>query len=199
MSCWRKSESACPTDPTNNPEREGDRLLSTAIYFSCRLITNLPYLPSLMSCKRTNSRLFSSRPIHLFFSKYWRGYAQQPHSALEVLLSTHRILRRAYPISVHPLTSRHSIPLLRIVDRLRFSQSQKRPADTRQTATKRKYIKTESSLNEALIITIKDECHIYFRRLSVFAGSLAAKDPTYLIACPGVNIVMITSPVAVVK
>ena len=35
--------------------------------------------------------------------------------------------------------------------------------------------------------------------LSVFAGSLAAKDPTYLIACPGVNIVMITSPVAVVK
>ena len=64
---------------------------------------------------------------------------------------------------------------------------------------KRKYIKTESSLNEAHIITIKDECHIYFRRLSVFAGSLAAKDPTYLIACPGVNIVMITSPVAVVK
>lgn len=199
MSCWRKSESACPTDPTNNPEREGDRLLSTAIYFSCRLITSLLYFPSARSCKRTNSRLFSSRPIHLFFSKYWRGYAQRPHSALEVLLSAHRILHRAYPISVHPLTSRHSIPLLRIVDRLRFSQSQKRPADTRQTATKRKYIKTESSLNEALIITIKDECHIYFRRLSVFAGSLAAKDPTYLIACPGVNIVMITSPVAVVK
>lgn len=107
MSCWRKSESACPTDPTNNPEREGDRLLSTAIYVSCRLITNLPYLPSLMSCKRTNSRLFSSRPIHLFFSKYWRGYAQQPHSALEVLLSAHRILRRSYPVSVHPPTSRH--------------------------------------------------------------------------------------------
>lgn len=59
MSCWRKSESACPTDPTNNPEREGDRLLSTAIYFSCRLITNLPYLPSARSCKRTNPRLFS--------------------------------------------------------------------------------------------------------------------------------------------
>lgn len=59
MSCWRKSESACPTDPTNNPEREGDRLLSTAIYFSCRLITNLPYLPSTRSYTRTNPRLFS--------------------------------------------------------------------------------------------------------------------------------------------
>lgn len=197
MSCWRKSESACPTDPTNNPEREGDRLLSTAIYFSCRLITNRPYLPSLMSCKRTNSRLFSSRPIHLFFSKYWRGYAQQPHSALEVLLSAHRILHRAYPISVHPLTSRHSI----IADCGQAQIFSITKAARRYSADryKRKYIKTESSLNEALIITIKDECHIYFRRLSVFAGSLAAKDPTYLIACPGVNIVMITSPVAVVK
>lgn len=59
MSCWRKSESACPTDPVNNPEREGDRLLSTAIYFSCRLITNRPYLPSARSYTRTNPRLFS--------------------------------------------------------------------------------------------------------------------------------------------
>lgn len=59
MSCWQKSESACPTDPVNNPEREGDRLLSTAIYFSCRLITNLLYFPSARSCKRTNPRLFS--------------------------------------------------------------------------------------------------------------------------------------------
>lgn len=198
MSCWRKSESACPTDPTNNPEREGDRLLSTAIYFSCRLITNLPYLPSLMSCKRTNSRLFSSRPIHLFFSKYWRGYARQPHSALEVLLSAHRILRRLYPVSVQPSTSRLSLLYCGLWTAHIFSITK---AARRYSADryKRKYIKTESSLNEALIITIKDECHIYFRRLSVFAGSLAAKDPTYLIACPGVNIVMITSPVAVVK
>lgn len=82
MSYWRKSESACPTDPVNNPEREGDRLLSTAIYFSCRLITSLLYFPSARSCKRTNPRLFAPP---LFSSKYC--YRKDTHDNLTPLWS----------------------------------------------------------------------------------------------------------------
>lgn len=198
MSCWRKSESACPTDPVNNPEREGDRLLSTAIYFSCRLITNLLYFPSARSCKRTNPRLFSIphfSPQNIDIERIrTTASLRSGGSLVRSPDSPPCISYIRTPTNLQALHS--SIADCGQAQIFSITKAARRYSADRY---KRKYIKTESSLNEALIITIKDECHIYFRRLSVFAGSLAAKDPTYLIACPGVNIVMITSPVAVVK